>query len=168
VLIVSHNRDFLDPVVTKTLEFRPGQPPQLFAGNITYYLEKTAAERSTAKSNAPGKSPAAATAATAGGSPATSRKEQRRREAEAREIRSKVLKPLEAEFETLETKISEMEAALGTLTENLSSPDLAADPDKFRQTTNAVANLTTALEKAYTRWAALSEEIDRTRAKLDG
>ncbi len=45
-VIVSHNRDFLDPIVTKTLEFRVGLPPQMYAGNLSYYLEKKAEERS--------------------------------------------------------------------------------------------------------------------------
>jgi ATP-binding cassette subfamily F protein 3 len=170
VMIVSHNRDFLDPVVTKTLEFRPGQPPRLFVGNITYYLDKIAAEKDSTRGNtAPGggsskSKPAAAN--TSANTPPVNRKEQRRIEAEARELRSKVLKPLEAEFETLETKISEMEAAQATLTAGLSSPELAADSERFRQATNAVAKLTDSLEKAYTRWGALSEEIERTRAKL--
>jgi ATP-binding cassette, subfamily F, member 3 len=165
VLIVSHNRDFLDPVVTKTLEFRPGQPPRLFTGNITYYLEKVASEKDAAK-NVPGISGKSPASNGPSSTPGVNRKEQRRLEAEARELRNKVLKPLEAEFETLETRIAEMEAAQATLSESLSSPELAADADKFRQATNAVAKLTEALEKAYTRWGALSEEIDRTRAKL--
>ena len=44
-LIVSHNRSFLDPIVDKTLEFRQGQPPRMFAGNITYYIEKLEQEK---------------------------------------------------------------------------------------------------------------------------
>ncbi|MGB1260889.1 MAG: ABC-F family ATP-binding cassette domain-containing protein, partial [Akkermansiaceae bacterium] len=44
-MIVSHNRSFLDPIVTKTLEFRQGKPPQMYAGNISYYLEKSEQEQ---------------------------------------------------------------------------------------------------------------------------
>jgi len=48
-LIVSHNRSFLDPIVTKTLEFRPNQDPQLYHGNISYYLDKKEEEKNAAK-----------------------------------------------------------------------------------------------------------------------
>ena len=49
VMIVSHNRNFLDALVTKTLEFQPGRPPIQYAGNITYYLEKSAEDEAAKK-----------------------------------------------------------------------------------------------------------------------
>jgi ATP-binding cassette subfamily F protein 3 len=163
VMIVSHNRSFLDPLVTKTLEFRPGEQPRLFSGNITYYLEKTAGETAGARGILPG-----GPAAPAQGRPQTSasRKDQRRQEAEARETRNKLLKPLEAELETLEARIAELEAAQATLTAALSSEEVAADAEKFRQTSNAIGNLSTALENSYSRWGDLSDEISKLREKL--
>lgn len=163
VMIVSHNRDFLDPIVTKTLEFRPGEAPRLFAGNITYYLDKLASEKDAARGAGTALVPTAAKVATG-----VSRKEQRRIEAEARELRNKTLRPLQAEFETIEAKIAEMEAAQATLTASLSSADLVADAERFRAATHAVAGLTEALERAYTRWGELSEEIERIEARLKG
>ena len=165
VMIVSHNRTFLDALVTKTLEFRPGEHPRLYAGNITYYLEKSAEERSGVAVSKPAPSVTASTPQK-NSVPGVNRKEQRRLEAEARELKSKVLKPLEAEFETLEIKIAELESAQASLTASLSSEEVAGDSAKLRETTNAVSKLTTALETAYTRWGALSEEIERVRAKL--
>ena len=167
VMIVSHNRNFLDPLVTKTLEFRPGEAPRLFAGNISYYLEKTASERgrqpATGSAQAGGGvNQAVANAQSAGGG---NRRGQRRLEAEAREARNKVIKPLETELETLEAKIAELEGAQATLTQALSNPETAADPDRFQQATHAVANVTQALEAAYSRWAELSDDLEKARAK---
>ena len=163
VLIVSHNRSLLDPLVTKTLEFRPGEVPRLFSGNITYYLEKTS-ETPPRGATTPGtRSAGQAAGSTA---PTVNRKDQRRAEAEAREIRSKVLRPLENELETLEAKIAGFEAAQVTLTAALSSDAVAAEPDKLRETSNAVAKITTALETSYSRWGELSDEIAKVRAKL--
>jgi ATP-binding cassette subfamily F protein 3 len=161
VLIVSHNRSLLDPLVTKTLEFRPGETPRLFSGNITYYLEKTAED--TPRANA---TPGARTSGQPAAAPTVNRKDQRRAEAEARELRSKVLKPLEVELEALEGRIAEYEAAQVTLTSALSSDEVAADPDKLRETSNAVARITTALETSYSRWGELSDEIAKVKAKL--
>ena len=166
VLIVSHNRSFLDPLVSKTLEFRPGKPPRLFAGNISYYLEKTA-EENKATTNAPA---ALSTSPTAKGNastqPAGNRKDQRRIEAEQRQKRSKVLKPLENELEALEARIAEIEAAQQTLTQAMSSPEISADADKLRQTGAAISQLAEKLESSYTRWATLNDEIEKIRAEL--
>ncbi len=158
VLIVSHNRSFLDPLVSKTLEFRPGRQPRLFTGNISYYLEKTADEEA-----APSQAPAKPKAASA---PSVNRKEQKRREAELRQQRSKLLKPLESELEQLESGIAELEGAQATLTAALSSEEVAADPDKLQQTSRAVQQITEKLENAYSRWGTLSDEVERMRGKL--
>jgi ATP-binding cassette, subfamily F, member 3 len=168
VMIVSHNRQFLDPLVTKTLEFQPGRAPVQYAGNITYYLEKSA-EDEAAKKGEP-KLAALGTPAVNGSSrqpmPGVSRKEQRRIEAEQREMKSKVLKPLETEFEALEKKIAELEGAQATLTAQLSSEAVINDSAKLREVTNAVEKLTKALESSYFRWGELSDEIDKVKAKL--
>ena len=158
VLIVSHNRSFLDPLVSKTLEFRPGHAPRLFAGNITYYLEKTAED-----SRSVGVPPPSGKAAA---SPAPNRKEQKRREAELRQQRSKVLRPLETELEQLEAGIAELEGAQATLTAALSTDEVAGDPDKLHQTSLAVQQVTDKLETSYSRWAELSDEVEKVRAKL--
>ncbi|MDR0551871.1 MAG: ABC-F family ATP-binding cassette domain-containing protein [Spirochaetaceae bacterium] len=39
-VFVSHDRDFMDALSTKTLELRPGEAPRLFYGNYRYYVEK--------------------------------------------------------------------------------------------------------------------------------
>jgi ATP-binding cassette subfamily F protein 3 len=171
VMIVSHNRSFLDPLVTKTLEFRPGESPRVFNGNIGYYLDKIAAEESAAKaspaklSKRPAETAKQVVAAAAPVSNAN-RKDQRRVEAEQRQKRTQVLKPLENEFAAVETKIAELEGAQAALTEHLSDPVIVGDPEKFRQATQAVANVTQSLEVAYSRWSELSDEIEKLQAQL--
>ena len=170
VMIVSHNRSFLDPLVTKTLEFRPGESPRVFNGNIGYYLDKIAAEESAAKASPAklSKRPAEAAKQVVAAAPVSNanRKDQRRVEAEQRQKRTQMLKPLESEFAGLETKIAELEGAQAALTEHLSDPVIVSDPDKFRQATQAVANVTQSLEVAYSRWSELSDEIEKLQAQL--
>ncbi len=172
VMIVSHNRNFLDPLVTKTLEFRPGEQPVLYAGNITYYLEKSAEDEALRKGQpklstlAPASQSAANSSSSRQTMPGVNRKEQRRIEAEQREIRSKVLKPLEAEFAELETKIAELEGAQATLTAELAQPAVVNDAARFREVTHAVEKIAKALESSYYRWGELSDEIEKVRAKL--
>jgi len=169
VMIVSHNRDFLDELVTKTLEFRPGEEPRLFHGNIAYYLDK----KGSVGVSPTVKSPPATTADAEvkketpkrESTPGVNRKEQRRLDAMAREAKTKVLAPLEKELESLEAKIAEQEAAQTTLTTALSSEEISGNPEKLRQTTNAVEKITTALDLAYTRWSSLTEEIEKVKEK---
>ncbi len=165
VMIVSHNRSFLDPVVHKTLEFRPGEDPRLFQGNITYYLEKTADEKAGAglsSRSAAEKSSATRPAEGAG----LSRKDQKRIEAEQRKIRTQVLKPLEDELAVLEKRIADLETAQANATADLSKPEVVASPAKFRLASNTVEQITQKLEAAITRWEELTEEIEGVQAKL--
>jgi ATP-binding cassette subfamily F protein 3 len=143
----------------------------LYAGNITYYLEKSAEDEAAKKGIAPRLASTAAASPNGGGSsrpsiPGVNRKEQRRIEAEARELKSKVLKPLEAEFTVLEAKIAELEAAQATLTQQLSSETVLENPGKLREVTNAVDKLAKSLETSYYRWGQLSDEIEKVKVKL--
>jgi ATP-binding cassette subfamily F protein 3 len=174
-LIVSHNRSFLDPIVTKTLEFRPGESPQIYHGNVTYYLDKKADEKAASKgiSRTPSKptlsslasSSTPATAVVKG--PKLSRKEQRKLEAEKRQKRNNVLKPLQDEFTTVEKTISELEARKVTLTTEMGSPEVMADPKKTQTTSEAYQKLTTKLDNAISRWSKLSEEIEVLEASIN-
>lgn len=175
VLIVSHNRNFLDPLVSKTLEFRPGARPTLYPGNISYYLEKSAADRVREEKlkNAPRPtSPtvpvlakrqveASPVAASTG-----NRKEQRKMEAEIRNQRNKVLKPLQEELEGTELKIAELEKAQALLTQHLSSEEVASDAGKFRETSHALEKISQSLEVAFSRWGEITAAIEAAEAKL--
>ncbi|TAG09672.1 MAG: ABC transporter ATP-binding protein [Verrucomicrobia bacterium] len=168
VMIVSHNRTFLDPLVSKTIEFQPGKHPVCYAGNISYYLEKSAADAELAKPQAK-LSSLSNQQSSAGDNkrvPGVNRKEQRRIEAEQREIRSKVLKPLENEFAQLEIKIAELESAQAVMNQHLCSDEVTLDAQRLRESTAAAAKLATALESAYYRWGELSDEIEKIKIKI--
>ena len=165
IIIVSHNRSFLDPVVERTLEFRQGSSPKLYFGNLSYYLDKVAEEEaaSSRQGSAPTANTQSSTAATAGGN----RKEQRRREAELRQQRNRVLKPLEERLKKLETSISEYETAKETLTEHMSNPGVAGDADELRKTSSAFQSVSDQLEKAFSEWSELSDEVETMRTTLE-
>jgi len=165
IIIVSHNRSFLDPVVERTLEFRQGSSPKLYFGNLSYYLDKVAEEEaaSSRQGSAPTANTQSSTAATAGGN----RKEQRRREAELRQQRNRVLKPLEERLKKLETSISEYETAKETLTEHMSNPGVAGDADELRKASSAFRSVSDQLEKAFSEWSELSDEVETMRTTLE-
>ena len=164
IIIVSHNRSFLDPVVERTLEFRQGKQPRLYHGNLSYYLDKVAEDerRGSNSSTTPAGDGAASTK-----EGALTRKEERRREAKVRQQRNLVLKPLEERLEKLETAIAEFESAKETLTEHMSKPEVASDPEELRKTSEAFQAVGGQLEKAYSEWSQLSDEVETMRSKLE-
>jgi len=164
-LIVSHNRSFLDPVVTKVLEFVPGQKPRLYHGNVSDYLEKKAAE-AAASSSSPaaskpsgtGKKSSSTSTAPASG---TNRKEQRRLEAQKRQQLASKLKPLKAEFETVETSIETLEKEKAELAAKLADPDFfKKNPDESAEAAKRFHDIESELATAYTRWTELTDKIE--------
>jgi len=191
VLIVSHNRQFLDPIVEQTLEFRPKHTPRLIHGNISYYLDKIEAEEkaasgnsSNSSSNKPLKLEKNRTAEGNGnqknsnlsdsetrqslgeGGQRLNKKERRKLEADKRQKRNTVLKPLQKDLETTEAQIAQIEAAQATLTEQLNSPEVTGDPQKLQETTKAFQSLAKQLEKVYSKWTELSDSIEKLEAEL--
>lgn len=104
LLIVSHDRDFLAPLVTKVLEVRPRRL-RVFPGNLEDYLAKVEAEEKLA----------AAQLVVSKTAIADNPRERRRREAELRQKLAPLKKQatqLEEEIHTLEASIKLREAAM--------------------------------------------------------
>ncbi len=166
-VIVSHSRAFLDPIVTKVLEFIPGAPPKLYYGNISDYLEKKAADIAAAELRAGRASGGGAgsknsTTGSASGGGGANRKEQRRLEAEARQAKAKKLKPLKAEFEKLEADIETHEAEKEALTQKLLDPEFfKTEGAAATEASERLAELDAILETAFSKWGDLTEEIEK-------
>jgi ATP-binding cassette, subfamily F, member 3 len=168
-LIVSHNRAFLDPIVTRTLEFRPEQEPRLYHGNVTYFIDKKAEEKELAKQAAKiAKERQQTNSSSANKSPSnsdddnkSSRKDQRKRDADIRQMRSTVLKPLESELQAVEAEIAKIEAAQATLTQHMSTPEISTDGGKMQEATIAYNSLSVKLEQAYSKWTEISDKIEK-------
>lgn len=160
-VIVSHNRDFLDPLVTRTLEFRVDGPPRLYAGNLGYYLDKKAEERAAAPAPAATSANARATVA----EPQNAR-ERRRIEAQRRQERIRVLRPLQDRLATVEAEIARFEEEKRELVQGMSREGFGADPEEVRVTTARYAIIEAGLERAFTAWASASEDVERAEAAL--
>lgn len=165
--IVSHNRQFLDPIVNKVLEFRLGHAPRLFHGNVSQYLESVEIEERRLKEQA-------AAAPAAAGTPAApviqdrgKRKELRRARAMVREQRAKILKPLQQEMEAVEAEIAAKDDRKAAITAELEKPENMSDNQKLMELTQEYQQLERETEALFTRWEDLSVEIERKTAELD-
>ena len=161
--IVSHNRQFLDPIVNKVLEFRPGYAPRLFYGNVSAYLETVEAEEKRLKTAAQQQSAATPAAQAQSGN----RKDARRARELARQQRNKVLKPLQQELEQVETDIAEKDERKELISAELENPANMSDNQKLMELTQEYQQLERESEALYTRWEELSEEIELKTAELE-
>ncbi|WP_302014424.1 ABC-F family ATP-binding cassette domain-containing protein [uncultured Akkermansia sp.] len=159
--IVSHNRSFLDPIVTKVLEFVPGGKPRLYIGNVSDYLEKVERDQALASS-----STSSASGAVDSGSNAD-RKARRRMEAEIRQKKTRVLRPLQEQLERLEAEIAQLETEKTEITSRLECPEVAADTDAVMELTTRFQQADRQLETCFTQWADLSEKIEETEARIE-
>lgn len=156
--IVSHNRSFLDPIVTKVLEFRPGEAPRTYLGNVSDYLEKLENEGAALRlsSSSPGGSGAVG-----------DRRAQRRLEAEIRQKRSSVLRPLQQELEAVEGRIAELEGRKEEISRMFEVPEVASDTGRVLELTEDFRGVSQELEACFTRWAELSERVDELEGKIE-
>ncbi len=160
--IVSHNRQFLDPIVNKVLEFRLGHAPRLFYGNVSAYLETVEAEERRLKAAT---QPTAA--APAAQLPTGNRKDARRAREMARQQRNKILKPLQTELEQVEEEIATKDARKESISAELENPANMSDNQKLMELTQEYQQLERESEALYSRWEELSEEIERKTAGLE-
>ena len=159
--IVSHNRSFLDPIVTKVLEFVPGEKPRIYIGNVSDYLEKVERDQALASSAASSASGAADPGA------GVDRKARRRLEAEIRQKKTRQLRPLQEKLEQLEAEIARLETEKTEITSRLECPEVAADTEAVMELTTRFQQADRQLETCFTQWADLSEKIEETEARIE-
>ena len=143
VLIVSHDRDFLDKTVTITLGLDGSGFVDIVAGGYEDWEEKRRernkgpSKAKADKAEAPASSPAPAPKSTK-----LSYKDQR-------------------DYELLPKRIEELEAAIARGETLLSDPDLyTADPQKFANISKGVENARAEKDTAEERWLELAELVE--------
>ena len=148
VIIVSHDREFLDGLVSRVYEFRSGRVSE-HIGGIYDWLEKRDREDGTTPSN-----PRATTATSKESKPAEPTSGaldyQRQKEA-ARERRA-----LERELKSLEERSEAIDSELQTLEERLADPEHATDTALFDQ----YSQLKREQEQVLERWGELSLQLE--------
>ena len=148
VIIVSHDREFLDGLVSRVYEFRSGRVSE-HIGGIYDWLEKRDREDGTTPSN-----PRATTATSKESKPAEPTSGaldyQRQKEA-ARERRA-----LERELKSLEERSEAIDSELQALEERLADPKHATDTALFDQ----YSQLKREQEQVLERWEELSLQLE--------
>lgn len=162
IIVVSHNRFFLDHFTNKTLEIKNGKST-LFEGNISYYIAKTQKQHQQEKAAASQKGSAPSPA------PASSQpkgKKGRKEQALLREQINKTLGPLKNEAASKEKLVEKLESQKDELQKILADPELYQDQERFIKKSKEFANLEKRLEKTYSAWEDAQDKLEQAMAKL--
>jgi ATP-binding cassette, subfamily F, member 3 len=155
-VIVSHDRDFLDPIVTKVVDFRRGRL-RVYPGNISDYLEARAREQVTTKDQATTESTPLAPP------PRATDKERKRQEAEERQRRYARTKPLQDKIAGVEREIAKLEREKSLLEQEMADPAFFKDGERAKAASARYKELEAQLPDRYFRWGTLNEELERLR-----
>ena len=158
LLIVSHNRDFLDPITNKVIEFySDGKPMKTFIGNLSSFIEARSVDvlnNSTKPSN------------TKLQKNTNSRKEIRKAQGKARQKKSEAIKPLQIELDEIESDIEKCERRKTEIEKNMNSEDFFKSNDHI-EITEEYKSLLVKLEKLYSNWSTTSDQIEEISNEYD-
>ena len=149
-IIVSHDREFLDGLVSKVYEFGGGKVREHLGG--IYDWLRSSGERQEVRGEMP--TPAADTSLTSHPSPLTTKNNYA-----AHKEQQKALRKAERAVEDSERKISQMEQRLKELDQLLMDPKNASDMTLVTEYTSIKSDL----DKEVERWEQLSEEMEKLR-----
>lgn len=152
-VIVSHDRDFLAPLITKVAVIRD-HSLHLYHGSVDEYLDRYHREQ---------KPPPGGNTLPERTVPASSLKDQKRKEAEDRQRRYRRLKPLQNSLERIEEEIAAYEKKKGEIERAFSDQGTYTNDSLIQSLHIEYSQVTSHLAALYDTWEETEEEIDRIR-----
>ncbi len=154
LIIVSHDIDFLKPIVNKVFEIR-NQKVKIFLDGIDYYLQKRKeiTEQPIHLINI--------------NEQKTTRKDQKRLEAEIRQQKFKLTKDLKADLSTCEKRIEKLEVLKRKLEEDLSDSGIFSNAQIAKEKNIEYDKTRISLEGEYELWTELTHKIEEIENAFD-
>jgi ATP-binding cassette subfamily F protein 3 len=149
LILVSHDVEFLKPIANRVVDIRAGKI-KLYEGNIEYYLYKhneETQEPTQEKIEQPAET--------------SSRKEQKRIEAEKRNQRYKATKDLKERLAKLEKEIHQLEQELEKTNAELINPDTYNNHIKMRELNEKHKEQKLSLDKKVKEWEEVSLSLEK-------
>jgi ATP-binding cassette subfamily F protein 3 len=155
IIIVSHDRFFLDALATKVLAIRNGKAT-VYEGNYSQYLW-------AAKFNAPEPDEAAEES----GAVLSDKKQQARENYKLQKQLSNKIQRLKRDIEEHEGAISNFENEIAQIEAVLAKPPASYDAGKISEVSLKHAGLNENLQSAMQTWEGLHAELDSTENQLN-
>ncbi len=154
IVVVSHNRHFLDSFVNKVLVIHDGIA-ELHHGTLSEYLER---RRQQEEASPPPKA--------AQRQPGPSRKEQRRLAAQRRQERNRRLAPLRAAVAEAEKQIAALEERKSELEQILADPDTYNDQERFAELSREYNTVERRLDRWLSKWEERQARLEKEEKVL--
>jgi ATP-binding cassette subfamily F protein 3 len=161
LVFVSHNRSLIRQLATKIWNVEDGRVED-YPGSLDEYLYSQALRR---RALAGEEETTPARPASPAAKPDD--KARKRREAEARQKRAKVLGPLEKQVASLEERIGELEVAQRQRGAELADPSVYADEARRRSLLGGYQEAQDKLDELTQRWEAAMAELDAAQRRLE-
>ncbi len=163
LLVISHDRYFLDKLVHKVIELKEGRLEE-YQGNYSLYLEKRQVQALVQPAAAPGVKENLPKILRSG----KKTKEQKRLEAEARQAVSKELNRLKKEIEVLEENISKLETRITEIETLMAKPETYDDKKMTVSLQKEYAGQKKELEQANQRWEEAQLKLAEIESHMPG
>jgi len=150
-VIVSHDRDFLDPIVSKVVEFKQGKV-KTYLGNVSEYLYTKEKERRQGQLTALQHERAAPSR--------ISDKDRKRQEAETRQKRHQRVRPVQKKIEQVEKEIEGKEREKKECEALMGDPEFYKNGEKVKEVAARLKALEGELGASYFKWNQLTKELE--------
>lgn len=162
IIIVSHNRHFVNGFVNKVLEIKNGQAT-LFEGNIDEYLYKLQNLQDGAEA-----APEEEVVGEAADETAAKRRGRSARQelAKIRQEKSRKLKPQKKKVAQLEEMIDRLESRRKELEQQMADPQLYQDQETFSECSREYNSLERKLERLYESWEEVQNCIEKIESEF--
>ncbi len=170
VIVVSHDRDFLEDLTDKLITFQDGIVKEYTKPMEEYLTELRSAELSTIQSKKSAarqlkaeKAQAEKIAAAQPIAPTVDEKERKRLEAADRNARHQKEKPIRNKINEIEKKIETLEKEKGTIEDAMYAADYYSSAERVKKDSERLAAIKTALEEHFFKWSGFSEELEKLK-----
>jgi ATP-binding cassette subfamily F protein 3 len=168
IIIVSHNRYFVNSFVNKVLEIKDGRG-RLFEGNIDDYfvkLQELALENVRAVEQGVQGEQLAAAAAAPSNAVSTKGRTARQEQARIRQEKSMLLGPVRKKIAKVEEEIEGLEDRKKELEIRMADPELYKDEQAFADSSREYKTIERRLDRHYYRWEELQAELEKKEAEF--
>jgi ATP-binding cassette subfamily F protein 3 len=168
IIVVSHNRFFVNSFVNKVLEIRNGKAT-IHEGNVDDYLEwrRKMEAQATEGNRVSSGDPAAGKKDLSIEIAGVDKKSQRKQRALERQLFNKKLGPWKKKSDEAEREIEKQEQRKAELETLMADPDLYADQEKWSATSKEYGQVQRHLERVYQRWEEAQQAIEAIEREVE-
>lgn len=169
IIVVSHNRFFVNSFVNKVLEIRNGKAT-LHEGNIDDYLEwrRKMESQATSIPEAVKNEANAARSDAADVGQAVAKKTQRKQRAHERQLLNQKLGPWKKKNEEAERDVERLEQRKVELEALMADPELYGDQERWSAVSKEYNQVERHLERAYQHWEEAQQAIEAIEQEVAG